>query len=130
MSQVGEQMPKTRNAPKGAVNRREEYAETTRRAAVDAARQLFREHGYFATTVNEIAAEARVSPATVYAVNGGKQGLLKSLIDEWSASSVAGQGRAHIEKLTNPREIVRHLTSVTRSKQESYGDIMKVVLAA
>jgi AcrR family transcriptional regulator len=60
--------------------RRQDYAEATRPAIIDAARRLFAERGYFATKVDDIAAEARVAPATVYAVTGGKQNLLDILI--------------------------------------------------
>src|SRR5262245_65763262 len=66
------------------VSRRAEYAEATRRAIIAAARELFVERGYTATKVDEVAALARVSPATVYAVAGGKQGLLHTLVDDWT----------------------------------------------
>jgi hypothetical protein len=44
--------------------------------------------------------------------------------------SVVSEGRAHIEGLEDPAEILRYLTSLTRQMRESYGDIMKLVLAA
>ncbi|CDO90888.1 TetR family transcriptional regulator [Mycobacterium triplex] len=121
---------KTAATPGRAVSRRAEYAEATRQAAVDAARRLFREKGYFATTVNEIAAEARVSPATVYAVNGGKQGLLSTLIDIWSAAPEVAEAVQHIESLDDPAEILRYTTALTRQMRQDYGDIMRVVIAA
>jgi AcrR family transcriptional regulator len=61
--------------------RREEYPELTRRAVLEATRQLFGERGFFLVKVDEIAAASRVSPATVYAQCGGKHGLLRSLMD-------------------------------------------------
>src|SRR5215467_16292412 len=67
------------------LSRRQEYAEATWRAVVAAARELFAEAGYSRTTVQQIARRARVSPATVYAQCGGKQGLLKTLMDAWTA---------------------------------------------
>jgi len=112
------------------LSRRAEYAEATRHAAVDAARRLFAEKGYFATTVNEIATEARVSPATVYAVNGGKQGLLRALIDHWSIAPEVAEATDHIQNLDEPAEILRYLTAMTRRMREDYGDIMRVVIAA
>ena len=112
------------------ISRRAEYAETTRRAVAAAARRLFTEKGYFATTVNEIAAAARVSPATVYAVNGGKQGLLRTLIDEWSAAPVVAEAREHIENLNDPEEIVRYVAELTRKMRQEYGDVMRIVIAA
>jgi AcrR family transcriptional regulator len=66
-------------------SRRDEYAEVTWRAVVTAARELFAEVGYSGTTVQQIARRARVSPQTVYAQCGGKKGLLKTLMDAWTA---------------------------------------------
>jgi AcrR family transcriptional regulator len=118
------------NRSDDVVSRRAEYAEATRRAAIDAARSLFRTKGYFAVTVNEIAAQARVSPATVYAVNGGKQGLLRALIDEWSIAPEVSETSERIENLDDPVEILRYLTAMTRQMRQDYGDIMRLVIAA
>jgi AcrR family transcriptional regulator len=46
---------------------------------LDAGRELFLEHGYAATTVARIAAEAEVSVETVYKAFGGKSGLVRAL---------------------------------------------------
>ncbi len=112
------------------LSRRAQYAEVTRQAAVDAARRLFNEKGYFATTVNEIAAAARVSPTTVYAVNGGKQGLLRTLIDDWSVAPAVAEAHQKIENLDDAQEILRYLAEKTREMREDYGDIMRGVIAA
>src|ERR1700744_2327568 len=66
--------------------RREEYADQTRAAVIAAARQLFAENGFFQTKVEQIATLSRVSPATVYAQCGGKQGLLRLLMDSFTQS--------------------------------------------
>ena len=123
-------MGKGAGAAGSKVSRRAEYAEATRRAAVDAARRLFSEKGYFATTVGEIATAAWVSPATVYAVNGGKQGLLQTLIDEWSVAPMVAEARERIKKLDDPAEILQYLAAVTRGMRQDYGDLMRVVIAA
>jgi AcrR family transcriptional regulator len=46
-----------------------------------AARELFMEQGYVATTIRSIAARAGVSPETVYASFGTKRALLSSVLD-------------------------------------------------
>ena len=46
---------------------------------IEAARELFVQRGYVATTVDAIAARARVSPETVYATFGTKRALLAEL---------------------------------------------------
>lgn len=61
--------------------RRREQALATRRAILDAARALFIERGYVATTIDAIAASATVSPETVYSTFGTKRSLLSALVD-------------------------------------------------
>lgn len=50
-------------------------------AILDAARDLFVERGYAATTIESLAARAGVSPETIYAAFGNKRTLLTQLID-------------------------------------------------
>jgi len=62
-------------------SRRREQASATRRAILNAARELFIEGGYVSTTIDEIASHAGVSPETVYATFKNKRSLLSELID-------------------------------------------------
>ncbi len=74
------------NAP-GEVKRpyqsalRGAQAQSTREVIIAAATRLFVEHGYAATSIEEIAAAAGVSRATVFTSVGGKPTLLKSALD-------------------------------------------------
>ncbi len=52
-----------------------------RAAVIDAARNLFLERGYGATTIEAISALADVPPATVYRLFSSKRGILKALLD-------------------------------------------------
>lgn len=54
---------------------------------LDAARTLFIESGYAATTIAGIAERASVSPETVYAIFAGKRGVLTALLDVAIAGS-------------------------------------------
>jgi AcrR family transcriptional regulator len=112
------------------MSRREEYAEATKQAIVDAARQLFGEKGFTATKVDEIAVAARVSPATVYAVTGGKLGLLRTLVDRWSAAPEVTAAAEWIEQSTDPVELLRYIAKLSREMRQDYGDIMRLVLSA
>jgi AcrR family transcriptional regulator len=49
-----------------ASNRRTEYAELTKSAVLDAAAQQFVQHGYSASTIDDVARSARVSKGAVY----------------------------------------------------------------
>lgn len=60
---------------------RAEQSRQTRRRILAAARGLFLERGYPATSVEAIATAANVSADTVYAVFGSKRNLLKQLMD-------------------------------------------------
>jgi AcrR family transcriptional regulator len=59
--------------------RRRAQAAATRRAILEAAQRLFEQHGYAATTMAAIAAEAGVALKTVYVVFETKSGVLRAL---------------------------------------------------
>src|ERR1700689_2648935 len=104
----------------GAVDRprREEYADQTRAAVVAAARRLFAENGFFQTKVEQIAKLSRVSPATVYAQCGGKQGLLRSLMDSWTQSQVVADAVL----------IMQTLGAAYLQITKQWGDVIRVVI--
>src|SRR2546426_12500193 len=60
---------------------RQAQARTTRKAVIGAAARLFAERGYVATSIDDIAAAAGVSRATVFSSVGGKPVLLKTAFD-------------------------------------------------
>jgi AcrR family transcriptional regulator len=66
---------------------RADQAEQTRRRILEAAYRLFVERGYAGTTIVAVAAEAGVSPETVYLSLGGKRGLLEGVIER----AIAGE---------------------------------------
>ncbi len=109
--------------------RRQDYAQATRQAIIDAARQLFAERGYFTAKVDDIAAEARVAPATVYAVTGGKQNLLNILITAWTTDPIVEQTLSHIDTSTDSAAIIREVASASRTMREAYVDVIRVMLA-
>jgi AcrR family transcriptional regulator len=60
---------------------RRDRARRTRRAVVDAARELFVANGYAATSIRAVAAAAGVSVPTVEQAFGTKRALLKEVVD-------------------------------------------------
>jgi len=60
---------------------RQEQARRTRLRILDAAHRLFSKHGYVATTIEKIAAEAGVAIDTVYAVFRSKRAILSGLME-------------------------------------------------
>ena len=63
------------------VKRGQARTRLARRAVVDAARTLFLDRGYAATTVEAISDSADVPIATVYRLFASKLGILRSLLD-------------------------------------------------
>jgi len=108
--------------------RREEYPELTRRAVLEAARQLFAERGFFQVKVDEIAAASRVSPATVYAQCGGKHGLLRSLMDSWTTDIQIGENEQDILASDDPALVLRTLAQGYRFMHQKWSDVITIVL--
>lgn len=64
-----------------AGRRREFQARDTRRRIIEAGVRLFLQRGYVPTTVQAIAGEAKVAPATIYQAFGTKQAILAAALD-------------------------------------------------
>lgn len=73
--------------------RRQAQARQTREAILGAARRLFLDGGFAATTIAAIAREAGVSADTIYKTFGGKPGLVRAIYD----NSLAGTEAVHAE---------------------------------
>ncbi|GAB7041430.1 MULTISPECIES: TetR/AcrR family transcriptional regulator [Catenuloplanes] len=116
--------------PNDTTSRRAEYAQRTRQAILDAARELFVEKGYFGTKVEEIARHARVAPATVYAVGGGKHGLLRTLIESGTNTDEVALVMTRLRQITDPAELVRFIVRATREQFELWAGLMRQVVAA
>jgi AcrR family transcriptional regulator len=110
--------------------RRAEYAAQTRQAILEAARSLFTAQGYFATKVEQIAGTARVAPATVYAVGGGKNGLLRTLIESAVNSQENARILAEIEAATDPERLIALVVATSRTKFGQWSALMRQVVAA
>lgn len=67
--------------------RRQAQAEATRRLILAAARTLFTDRGYTASTIEAVAGEAGVAVQTVYASFGTKRDLLFALLDQMASEA-------------------------------------------
>src|ERR1700689_1715665 len=114
----------------GAVDRprREEYADQTRAAVIAAARRLFAENGFFQAKVEQIARLSRVSPATVYAQCGGKQGLLRSLMDSWTQAPVVAGTYQDSLAPADAGLVMQTLGAAYLQITRQWGDVIRVVI--
>ena len=67
---------------KAAVRRSRPRGEVRRSQILDAAAQVFLEHGYGGATIDLVVERAGASKATVYSFFGGKEGLLAAIVEE------------------------------------------------
>lgn len=115
---------------------RERQASTTRRAVLNAARELFIAQGYGATTVEQIAQRAGVSKPTVFSAVGSKQMVLRAVRDTAIAGDDApvpvarrpatDQIRAEPDQRRAVELLAQHLTGVA----SRYAQINEVLHAA
>jgi AcrR family transcriptional regulator len=108
--------------------RREEYPEQTRAAVIAAARRLFAENGFFQTKVEQIAKLSRVSPATVYAQCGGKQGLLRSLMDSWTQAPIVVETEQEALAAADAARVMQTLSTAYLQITKQWGDVIRVVI--
>lgn len=116
--------------------RREEQARVTRRAVVEAARDLFVEVGWSRTTIDAVAERAGVSRRTVFTSVGGKSALLKIALD-WA---LVGDDEpiplaerpvvAAMERLTDPRLLVARWARFVAELEERAAPLGAVLAAA
>jgi AcrR family transcriptional regulator len=109
---------------------RQQQAAATRRQIALAARRRFAADGYAATTIDAIAAEAGVAPATVYKVFGSKRamaGELLTLVDE--QAGIEGF-RVSLATDEDPRALLATGVQLGRSLFEHSGDIIAAVRGA
>ena len=116
--------------------RREQQAAATRQAILEAAQRLFGQHGYPATTMEQVAAEAGVALKTVYVAFTTKSGLLRAL---WDLRLKGDQDQAGVadrpwyrDVLDEPdpeRQLGRNARNASVVKQR-IGGILKVLRSA
>lgn len=63
------------------LSRHEEHLEDTRQGIIDAARELFSERGYAATSIDEIVARARVTKGAMYHHFGSKEEVFRLVLE-------------------------------------------------
>jgi AcrR family transcriptional regulator len=105
-----------------------QYPDQTCAAVIAAARQLFAENGFFQTKVEQIARLSRVSPATVYAQCGGKQGLLRSLMDSWTEAPIVAESQQESLAAADAAQVMQSLGAAYLQITRQWGDVIQVVI--
>jgi AcrR family transcriptional regulator len=116
--------------PKANLDRRERMAQQTRGEILTAARRLFAERGYAATSINDIAQEADVAVQTIYARLGSKRGMLVALIDLIDEEAGVEQLVEHVQSASTSPKALSAGVHLTRVFQERCGDIIGALFSA
>lgn len=115
---------------------RSEQALRTQRQILAAARELFVRDGYAATTVDAIAARARVSAPTVFTVFATKRNLLARAIDAaltGDDADVPVRERAWVREVQQERDQRRQIALIARNARailERAGPLHRVIREA
>jgi AcrR family transcriptional regulator len=112
------------------ASRRTAQAEETKRLIVDAARRLFTERGYGATSIAQIAEEAGVAVPTVYASVGTKPTLLRMLLDRIDEEAGIAELAVELRSATSARRVLELEIRITRQLAERCGDIIAALQSA
>jgi len=107
-----------------------------RRAVLDAARTLFLERGYGATTIEGISSSSDIPQATIYRLFSSKNGILKTLLD----TSIAGDDepipvaqRGHVRPLldaTRPEDSLARLAAISVDINTRTAPIYRILVSA
>lgn len=124
--------PAAKSGPRSPTRRyrstvRAQAASDTRRSILDTAMRLFLERGYGMVTVADIAAEASLALATVYASTGGKAAIFSILIDEVMRDPIVGETFSALREGKTGPEVMAAAANGIRIDIERYHDIVQVM---
>ena len=128
--------PVKRDAPSNTSGRGQARTRLARRAVVDAARALFFERGYAATTIDAISDHSDVPSATVYRLFSSKLGILKAMLDTSIAGDdqpLAVQERPDVASMytePDPHKLLAGFAGVTRAINQRTNDSYRVLASA
>jgi AcrR family transcriptional regulator len=120
----------------GAGGRGQARTRLARRAVIEAARTLFVDRGYAATTVDAVSKQSDVPVATVYRLFASKLGILKALLDTSIAGDdrpVAVQDRPEVAARfdeADPRAMLAGVAGITTEINRRTNDVYRVLVGA
>jgi len=118
------------------VKKRQQIAaEQTQLTIIEAAARLFTEHGYHATSIGRIAAEAGVAVQTIYNSIGSKREILSRVLDFTAAGERAPEHvpqfmREQAEREPDPRRIIGQLVEFWRGALPRTAPVFRVIREA
>jgi AcrR family transcriptional regulator len=113
-------------AVKGSTGHRQRQAEATKREVARVARALFAEHGYVATTISAISAEADIPVQTIYSAFGSKAKILDKITELWmSETQTTARADAYLQE-PDPAQQLRMLAELNRRQMHIGSDVVAI----
>ena len=113
-------------AVKGSSGHRQRQAEATKRQVALAARALFAEHGYVATTISTIAAAADIPVQTIYSAFGSKAKILDKITELWmSEAETTSRAAAYLQEQDPARQLTM-LAELNRRQMQVGSDVVAI----
>jgi AcrR family transcriptional regulator len=112
------------------LTHRQRQALETRRLIVGAARELFLERGYAATTMEAIAGEAGVAVSTVYAIFKNKRAILREIRAAWHERTGAREIHEEARKQRDPERRLEMMAHQNRRQWEFGGTMVAIYQGA
>ncbi|QDP96257.1 TetR/AcrR family transcriptional regulator [Microlunatus elymi] len=109
---------------------RQQQAAATRDRIAEAARRLFAELGYGATSMAAIAAEAGVADRTVYSAFGSKREILSMICEQWLERAGVRDRAAQVLAEPDPKRRLQGAASWLRALYEAGFDVVLIFEAA
>jgi AcrR family transcriptional regulator len=109
---------------------RQQQALGTRNRIAEAARQLFAQQGYGATSIEAIAAEAGVATRTVYSAFGAKREILSHICEMWLERARAVETAQAVLHEDDPRALIRLATGWLTQLYDAGFDVVLIFEAA
>lgn len=99
----------------------------TRERVLEAARQVLVRGTYSSVTMEDIAAEAKVSYQTVYSVFGTKLRLAQAIIEDGFHTEEADRLVAEARKTSDPEVLLRTVAAIARRYNQPCADLLSVM---
>ena len=115
---------------KQSLTHRQRQALETQRLIVEAARDLFLEQGYTATTIEAISARAGVAVSTVYAIYKNKRGILKAIREAWHQESGQREFYQQAMQETDSQRRMERFARATRRQWETSAAMIAIYTGA
>ena len=112
------------------LTHRQRQALQTRRLIADAARKLFLERGYAATTMEAIAGEAGVAVSTVYAIFKNKRAILREIRMVWHEQTRAREINQEAAEQPDPERRLEMVARASRRQWELGGSLVAIYQGA